>query len=362
MSHRLAVQRKFPERSRDKSRVRLTTIEAQKHDIKSSSIVANESGSSIEQSISLRTRILQMLALKPMGQAQIAMAVKKPKDELIRTLNQVGTVSGGIWSLKPELYSEVQIDGWRLYTTEQRATVLLNVQEALGNEPSDERSHTGSSLKQEAHISVDSNQAQAPSVDTYKRKAESPILVDDEPAPVQNPLFVVPDGMKHRSTARPNELQRNTKICRNTATPLKKARVVKETSSIYNMKIPKRSLLVREKTASIRKSKGFRIPAVKTASDYQDLTALFRVKYSSYIRLNEKLSKRRPIFEKLNEQLQTAIGTPQESELKRKIDMELAKHNANEVTKWAKQYCNLHQELEAIKKELWRAYEEGCMN
>ncbi|KAK9767652.1 hypothetical protein K7432_002376 [Basidiobolus ranarum] len=358
MSHRLAVQRKIPEKPRPRNRTRLATVDSQKLGTHLSLESTNGSNSNIEQGIALRTRILHMLALKSMAQAQIAMAVKKPKDELVRTLIQVGTVSGGIWSLKPELYSEVQIESWELYTPEQREIVARNVQESLISKAATEVSQTTLPSKQ----AMPTSQIPCELDVTHKRKAESPISVDDEPTPIRTSVFAAPEGIKHKSAVRSNEIQLTTKISRSTATSLKKARVVKETSSIYNIKIPKRSTMVREKTASIRKSKGFRIPAVKTATDYQDLTALFRIKYSNYIRLNEKLSKRRPIFEKLNEQLQTAIGTPQESELKRKIDMELAKHNANEVTKWAKQYCSLHQELEAIKKELWRAYEEGCMN
>ncbi|KAK9710387.1 hypothetical protein K7432_008449 [Basidiobolus ranarum] len=97
-----------------------------------------------------------------------------------------------------------------------------------------------------------------------------------------------------------------------------------------------------------------RVYVVKTSIEYHDLVALFQVKNTEYQSLNEKIHAKKPQLEKLAEQVRKSSDSE-----KKELAVEITKLRYKEVSRWADEFTELHYDLEAIAKELWRASEQG---
>ncbi|KAJ2848418.1 hypothetical protein IWW36_003310 [Coemansia brasiliensis] len=79
----------------------------------------------------LREKILHMLALAPIDEAQILESVKAPQNVAMDILASVGQKSNSIWSLKPENFRLVQIDSWQAYSKQDKLQVADNALRAF---------------------------------------------------------------------------------------------------------------------------------------------------------------------------------------------------------------------------------------
>ncbi|KAK9762682.1 hypothetical protein K7432_011352, partial [Basidiobolus ranarum] len=198
--------------------------------------------------IPLRTRILQLLAINPMAQGNLAMTMKVPKDELIKTLNSVATVTGDIWSLKAESFKEVKIKDWEAYSAKEKEAVSLNALKAFDglNLPPDAPERNGLVLPKsvsEATPDRDKNNGATEAAEEIHQKdysrrriAEAP---RDSPTDSRNSSRNV--ATKSSSLARSSASAKDTPSNDNASTPTtRKPRAPRDSSSLGGYRIPKK--------------------------------------------------------------------------------------------------------------------------
>ncbi|KAG0275137.1 hypothetical protein BGZ95_009141 [Linnemannia exigua] len=66
-------------------------------------------------------------------------------------------------------------------------------------------------------------------------------------------------------------------------------------------------------------SPSFTVPPIKTQADYEDISRQFRAKYQDMTALRAKIDKKKELFDQLGAELEHAVGTDREMELKRKV-------------------------------------------
>ncbi|KAK3826723.1 MAG: hypothetical protein J3R72DRAFT_457612 [Linnemannia gamsii] len=66
-------------------------------------------------------------------------------------------------------------------------------------------------------------------------------------------------------------------------------------------------------------SPSFTVPPIRTQADYEDISRQFRAKYQDMTTLRSKIDKKKELFDQLGAELEHAVGTDQEKELKRKV-------------------------------------------
>lgn len=77
---------------------------------------------------SLKTKIIQLLALGPQSLPQLTQKLNVNVDQLKAHLDELSTCSStGMFALSPEFYSQVKITDWPHYSMRERETVTKNV-------------------------------------------------------------------------------------------------------------------------------------------------------------------------------------------------------------------------------------------
>ncbi|ORY07991.1 hypothetical protein K493DRAFT_310004 [Basidiobolus meristosporus CBS 931.73] len=362
------------------------------------SLVTSKDGGKPGSSIPLRTRILQLLAINPMSQGNLAMTMKVPKDELIKTLNSVATVTGDIWSLKDDSFKEVKIKDWEAYSSKEKETVSLNALKAFDslNLPSDAPERSGLILppKPESEPTPDRDKPKgaAEMNEEIQQKDYSRRRIAETPKEAPSDARSTTRG----TSSKPSSLARSSSNVKetsaeNTPTPTtRKPRAPRDPSSLGGYRIPKKtdsrnaeSGEISEKEplpASKNRSNGsavetnnshaastgtarsdhasrkhpVRVYVVKTSIEYHDLVALFQVKNMEYQSLNEKIHAKKPQLERLAEQARKSVDSE-----KQELAADIMKLRCKEISRWADEFTELHYDLEAISKELSRASEQG---
>ncbi|KAJ1967544.1 hypothetical protein IWQ62_001793 [Dispira parvispora] len=100
------------------------------------------------------------------------------------------------------------------------------------------------------------------------------------------------------------------------------------------------------------------ISRVTSKAELHSLCHTFQKRYAEYQKLYQQLNERRPAFEKLSAELRNSVATSREEELRNEIHQLFIQQDGKQVANWAEQYNQLHKELQNMKREIWRAYEE----
>ncbi|KAF9126764.1 hypothetical protein BGW39_006362 [Mortierella sp. 14UC] len=66
-------------------------------------------------------------------------------------------------------------------------------------------------------------------------------------------------------------------------------------------------------------SPSFTVPPIRTQAEYEEISRQFRAKYQDMMSLRAQIDKKKELFDKLGTELEHAVGTDQEQELKRKV-------------------------------------------
>ncbi|RUO95744.1 hypothetical protein BC936DRAFT_143320 [Jimgerdemannia flammicorona] len=108
-------------------------------------------------------------------------------------------------------------------------------------------------------------------------------------------------------------------------------------------------------------SKPYIPPHITTLSEYNKLCRQFNDKYDEYRKLDASLGRHKEFLEALRDvDRMQRPGTADASAAKRKYEEFGGREGRwGEVMRTAERYVRLHRELEGIKSEVWRAYNQG---
>ncbi|KAF9345722.1 hypothetical protein BGX26_002806, partial [Mortierella sp. AD094] len=131
----------------------------------------------------------------------------------------------------------------------------------------------------------------------------------------------------------------------------------------------------------------FTVPSITTQAEYEEISRQFMTKYKEMKDLKTQIDKKKELFDQLGADLERAMGTEREAELKRKIQdafgedvvdrkvlrrtgeprngvsaeraaLAMAEQNQSHnlsVRSMAERYKNLHHEVDIMKRALWEA-------
>ncbi|KAJ1656418.1 hypothetical protein IWQ61_004010 [Dispira simplex] len=100
------------------------------------------------------------------------------------------------------------------------------------------------------------------------------------------------------------------------------------------------------------------VSRVTSKAELHSLCHAFQKRYVEYQKLYQQLNERRPAFERLSAELSNSVTTSREEELRNEIHQLFIQQDGKQVANWAEKYNQLHKQLQNMKREIWRAYEE----
>ncbi|KAG0012850.1 hypothetical protein BGZ80_011471 [Entomortierella chlamydospora] len=380
--------------------------------------------------VPLKTRVVQLLALHQRGveEKELTKLLRVRIEDLQSILPIIANYSGGRYVLKPETYKEVKIYDWKNYSAKERDIVVNNASAAfdrlglssdaperdilfpektkraspplvaegyhvLGNmETTNSKWRSGGGGGGSESEGLDNGRMSSSGSSLLKPPTQKKTSAKKSPGTVASKTKKTSSSSKKAAAAAILDTVPNHST-RGAATPSSMKRTSetkktgsKETGGVGNgYKIPK----VGSGATIPRKppSPGFTVPSITTQAEYEETSRKFMAKYKEMKDLKTRIDKKKELFDQLGAELERAMGTEREGELKRKIQdafgeeiidrkvlrrtgeprngisskraaVAIAERDKSlnlSVRSMAERYKTLHKEVDMMKRALWEA-------